>query len=116
MRITIHYELDESQVDEISQAMAENWPEGCDSMRCVKYDYKNCIFEFEDLEDDTLHLVDRAKLRRGFELLINGYASYAPPVPSVPDHRHWHDWLCQCDGETFDALAQLCCFDDVIYG
>lgn len=123
MKLTIEIpeELVEWMIKEVMQNMPEASAYAC--LRCTRWDYDNCIFDFIDSEDGSKFTVDYPKLRKGFEALIqqrmkgkaNFYGWNIEPLNN-PSKEAWGDWACQWDADVVDGLVQCALFGEIIYG
>lgn len=107
--------VSDEMLQDIANEFSDNWPECSENLLCLKWKYATREFTFLDEEDNTEYTVNQASLVEGLKkLLLDG--RYSPPLPTPFTDEKVGDWLCRCDGDTFDALAQFCCFGEVIYG
>lgn len=100
---------------QVACEMADNWPEASIHLTCNVWKYRLPFFRFTD-EDGTVFHVDAACLLHGMQLLL----ADTDLIPTLPEDKDdldaWVDWLGQCDADHFDALAQMCCLGEIVYG
>lgn len=115
MNITIN--ISDARVEAIVKSLMENCPEASISMQCEKYGYEKWDYRFRDYEDGKLYKLDKAKLVAAFPLMYSDKWPGGLPKPPLSDtDAAWDSWELSTDADTTDALIQLACFGEVIYG
>lgn len=104
--------IEHLDVDGIIKSVMERY-QGA-SMKLVKSDFDNMLFQFRDIEEGKNYTADLPKLRDGLSLLIeltlNGkYNNGVFPRGAISDAGNWDD-IDQ------DALAQCACLKKIVYG
>lgn len=100
--------------DEFLKSLLENLPEACISFHCSSWDYENCIFELEDIEDEQKYTLTLEKAREGFKIIANEIMQGKLPglniAPSdIIDEGAW-------DAYAIDAFVQCAVLGEVVYG
>lgn len=115
----ISLEIPDFLVCAVVNSIMENFPEASsgNALSCVKWNYKNSLFVFDDCEARKTYVVNKAALIAAFELLFTDKWHKGCTPPPVSDSGEiWDNWLCQCDAIDHDAFVQLAIFGEVIYG
>ena len=102
--------------DKLIDDVMSNYPEySSPSLSCYGWKYKECVYLFEDREEDTQYKLTRVELRKGLEVMFNLMA--AGELPGIarnvmPDFQNAGNW----DMDAADALVQCAIFGEVRYG
>jgi len=105
-------------IQNIVKNITDNFPEACQSMDCVKYDYDNLKFTFIDYEDSVKYKIGPDEWLKAIPLMFTDKwpRGLTPYPPCSGDADTWDRWLESVDADSHDAFAQLAIFGDVIYG
>jgi len=101
---------------ELIKEMMENYPEasGGNSLRCLRWDYKNTEFEFLDEEENKKYQVNMNLLKVGLnkflKVIEDGNYFNNGVVPNLLSEGYDYD------SQDCDALVQCAIFGEVIYG
>lgn len=94
----------------------ENFPEASQgsSLACVEWHYRYFIFKFIDTETGKKYTVTLTTACKGLRLLLEALGKGELPglglrLSDITDTATW-------DAPCFDALAQMACFGEVVYG
>jgi hypothetical protein len=104
----------------VTEAM-ENFPEASEygALRCIKWDYANMLFTFQDTEDFSRHYLSLGGLMVAADLVLTptwGKGLTAlPPDLFDRDTDYIGDTLCQMDGYDFMALVEIALFGEMTY-
>lgn len=113
MSITI--EITDAEVEQFIKDVLENLPEASAGMalQCVKYNYKDCIYEFVDEEENEMkHTLTMEKAKKGLQLLVNDVVKgkvFVIDKAYLFDPGEW-------DAFTVDALVQYSLLGECVYG
>ena len=105
--------LTTKQEDNLLKEAYENFPEASMCLRCLTFNYKRFIFEFQE-DDGEVHIVTLPKARKGLRLFIEAVDSGKLPGLALPA-----DYLTSTglwDAWAFDALNQMAIYGEVIFG
>lgn len=114
----------EALIENLIREVMQNYPQASSgSLRCTRWRYKECVYEFDDVEEDEHYTVIYKDLREGFDILMKLAADKkfgipgwnTDPVRSL-DPGVWDDWAGDWDADVVDGLVQCAIFKDVIYG
>ena len=101
---------------QLIKEMMENYPEASsgNSLRCLKWNYKDMEFEFLDEEEDKTYQVNMDLLREGLnkllEIIADGKYFNCGQTPNLLSEGYDYD------SQDCDALVQCAIFEEVIYG
>jgi hypothetical protein len=114
-------------VEYIILQLMYNYPEaGRDrALCCTDFNYKKLEFSFIDYEEADKehpggkpHTVTKEKLIKAFELMLvpgKWPKGLTQPICGTTKEQ-WERFLDQTDANDCDALVQLACFGEVLYG
>lgn len=100
---------------ELLNDIMANYPEfGRYQMICTKFNYGSCLYTFIDETTEKEYNLDRPKLTRALNILIQKIAKKELPglglnLANFTDAGEWDDYAS-------DALIQQACLGDVLYG
>lgn len=115
MNITIN--ISDERIERVAKSLMENCPESSISMQCEKWGYEKWDYRFRDYEDGKLYKLDKAKIIAAFALFYSDKYPKGLEKPPLDDtDAAWDDWELKTDADVTDALIQLACFGEVIYG
>lgn len=113
-------------IEEVLRSSFSNYPEagGPNAIKCIgwKYSDKRPFSEWEltfidTEEDEKEYIVREAEMRKAFELMFTDKWPKGCTQPPRTDKKDdWDEFMSQCDNTDHDALAQLACLGEVIYG
>lgn len=105
--------------EEFIKEVMQNYPEYNEgnSLHCIKYDYENCQYRFEDEGDNKVYNLNLYELRKGLNNMrkhvqngrLNGLIGVVEDGKLNSDPSNW-------DALAVDALVQCAIFGEVIYG
>ncbi len=118
LHVTI--KVSDDTLEYLAGEIFSNFPECSLSLECRRWRYETFDYVFHDHEEGKTYKVDKAKAVEGVKkyllyILEGGRASNAPPFANVESRDAWEKWLCNCDADDFDAVAQLAVFGEIIY-
>lgn len=103
--------------DELIKSWMENYPESSSGncLRCTGWNHEKMQFDFYDEEEDAMHYVNMASLRKGLKILLGvikqgRYHNSMGQIPHILAEGY------DDDAQDHDALVQCALFGDVIYG
>jgi hypothetical protein len=121
VKVNVEIKIDEELLKGALSSAMENYPEASTpSLQCVKWQYRECYYVFEEIDDDgevdAVHTVTLEKLMEGFEKLMQNRPRCVPPPPAQQTKEAWEEWNCNMDADGVDALLQFTLFGEIIYG
>ena len=111
-------EIDEKEAGRIVRDAMDGFPEASSpSLQCVSWNYRDCVFVFEEYTEDergvVRHTVNEEQLVKGLHKLVTlalqGKYNNNDFPKGFEDVGNW-------DATDMDALVQCAIFNDVIYG
>lgn len=114
----INLNISDEEVDKLAKDIFENFPEysagGC--MTCTRYKYEAMEFTFIDEETDHTHILDKEKIRKGMRKFLE--AKYRGEFPGILSGIPQDEWMDAGHYDAYDvqAVVQMACFGEVIYG
>jgi len=100
-------------LEQLTKDIFENFPEAAMCIACRSWSYGDKFkFVFEDIEDDKKYTIDLEKAKNATRIFIEDVWDGNYSVGSEEDILD----LCNWDAWTFDAVAQIACFGEVLYG
>ncbi len=125
MPITINVTISDATIEQAIRDTFANYPEANSSnaLQCQRWRYRDneplskWKLDFVDTEDGKKYSIGEAEMRKAFELAYTDKWPAGLIKPPISDKKEdWDDWLSMADNTYHDALAQLACLGEVIYG
>ena len=110
--MNIIFSIPDNEFEELAKSCFENYPEASSpSLWCTSWKYDEWLFKFED-EDGKKFTLNKEKILDGLKQFIEIKMKGGLKGILIEDYKDAGEY----DAEAVDAITQLACYGEVIWG